>query len=275
MAKRFLALMLIVVVALLAAACSGGGDVNTDNEVSSPPEAIGGTEDASDAPGIGGGSVLEAAPPSEELPPEDAPSEEADGPGYLPLDRETIQFGGIDWIVLEEEEGRTLVISEKIVTFWPYSGEFAEIAWESCILREWLNEAFYDETFTAEEKARIAERNIENSANPWFDTEGGADTADKVFLLSIEEVVRYFGDSGELSARFDDDVWRIEDEYNTARIAAYDGNEGTMLWWWWLRSPGSNGFYAATVNINGSVDVSGVYAGSGGGGVRPAIWLNS
>jgi hypothetical protein len=42
------------------------------------------------------------------------------------------------------------------------------------------------------EKAKIQEKSITLLTNH----SGGADTSDRIFLLSIEEVVRYFGDSG-------------------------------------------------------------------------------
>ena len=138
-------------------------------------------------------------------------------------------------------------------------------------MRRYLNGEFYNR-FTAEERGRILETRVINSDNHWYGTTGGADTTDRVFLLSIDEVVRYFGDSGQLWNRPNDEWW-IDDEYNQARVAyRLEDNEA---WWWWLRSPGSNSYSAANVLSDGWLNVSGnsVHR-SYYGGVRPAMWLN-
>jgi hypothetical protein len=78
----------------------------------------------------------------------------------------------------------------------------------------------------------------------------------KIFLLSIDEVVRFFGDSGEI-------------QYDYARIAQ-DAN-GTAIAWW-LRSPGRVEAMASLVTSEGAIAVAG--GGIGSSGVRPALWLN-
>ena len=60
---------------------------------------------------------------------------------------------------------------------------------------ETIHSAFFN-TFTDEERSRILPRDVHNTDNGWFWIRGGNDTVDYIFLLSIEEVVRYFGDSG-------------------------------------------------------------------------------
>ena len=64
-----------------------------------------------------------------------------------------------------------------------------DTTWETCSLRKWLNKDFYDSSFTLEEKALIVESKIINNDNPWYGTKGGRDAVDKLFLLSVEEVV--------------------------------------------------------------------------------------
>lgn len=184
---------------------------------------------------------------------------------------ETLQFGGYDWRVLDVQDGRVLIISDRIITRQAYcSGGYS--TWETSDIREWLNGSFYETNFAAEERVRIAETRIVNNDNPWFDTYGGADTMDKIFLLSIEEVVAYFGDSGQLDDYRPRGVMSIDDQYNSARIA-YD-SDGTALWWW-LRSPGFFCDVAAGVNATGRLDIDGhgVNVRTTWPGIRPALWL--
>jgi hypothetical protein len=55
------------------------------------------------------------------------------------------------------------------------------------------------------------------------------DTDDYIFLLSLEEVVKYFGDSGQLLNGNPNYEHGISDEYNGARIA-YTLNGSTSEW---------------------------------------------
>ena len=117
-----------------------------------------------------------------------------------------------------------------------------------------------------------------------------SNTTVSIFLLSIDEVLRYFGDSG-LVARGatmgankranNAPNWPswgiyspgIHDQYSEARIAQDLGGSAS---WWWLRSPGYFPFLAAYVSLNGYLILFGDSAfGRVGvyGGVRPALWL--
>jgi hypothetical protein len=205
------------------------------------------------------------------------------GYGYEPM-----EYGGHNWFVLDRAEGKALLLSAGIIEERSYHADGGEITWEGSTIRQWLNEDFYY-SIGKEERERIAETSIVNNDNPWYGTEGGNDTVDKIFLLSLEEVVQYFGDSGQLANRpVNDGGWElnyIDDEYNAARIAylpaeiylyRYGGNYGSASWWW-LRSPGYNSYNAAIVSYDGHFHVDGYigsYVGNDYGGVRPALWLN-
>ena len=176
-----------------------------------------------------------------------------------------IDFGGYKWRVLEVTGSRALVLSENVLEMRPYNS-YQDVTWESCYLRSYLNGSFYN-SFTSAERERIVESRIINADNPWYGTSGGVDTVDMVFLLSLDEVVRYFGDSGQLRSGGNG---YFSDQYNSARIATYN-DEAT---WWWLRSPGSDSYSAAHVLDGGQVDVDGSPVHGDHGGVRPALWLN-
>ncbi|MCL2678031.1 MAG: InlB B-repeat-containing protein [Clostridiales bacterium] len=183
----------------------------------------------------------------------------------------SIGLGGIYWLVLEVRGGKALVISDEILETRAYNGEYVgEITWENCSLRGYLNGEFFDNTFSAAEKEMIVPTQVKNDDNQWFGTAGGNDTSDKIFLLSLEEVVKYFGDSGQLANR-PGSLSYINDQYNSARIAKnMSGNAS----WWWLRSPGLDSGRAAYVNVDGRVNVYGGPVNRANGGVRPALWIN-
>ena len=179
-----------------------------------------------------------------------------------------ITFGQYEWRVLDVQDKKALLLSEKLIEKRAYNAEFTGITWEECSLREYLNGEFYN-GFDAEDKALIAETTLANNDNPWEGASGGNATTDKIFLLSLEEVVRYFGDSGQLKDRPEGE-FLIDDNYNSARIA----NDESGASWWWLRSPGFDTNLAAYVDKKGFVVVGGLGVNDGSGGVRPALWMN-
>jgi len=200
---------------------------------------------------------------------------------------EIIQFGGYDWRVLDvDRRGRALIITENVVGQRSYHDSWEAVTWETSDIRRYLNEEFYN-SFSASDRARIRQTTVVNNDNPWSDAPGGNDTTDKIFLLSLEELVRYFGDSGMLAggvdpnARYDNlnsisedrgiHWWGFQDQYSEARIA--HGADGAYAWWW-LRSPGYFEFTnAACIHFRGGVVVFGLEMDIGDGGVRPALWL--
>ena len=184
---------------------------------------------------------------------------------------EIIRFGGYYWRVLNVEGNQALVISEYVLFYRQYHHIWEPVTWETSDIRYYLNNDFFNR-FSPEDRARIATATVINNDNQWFGTPGGNDTSDRIFLLSIEEVVRYFGDSGQLGNRLDNMNW-IRDEYNEARIAKDLGGSAS---WWWLRSPGIHPGGAAAVYFNGYLRLDGrvVFVEGVGGGVRPALLLN-
>ena len=103
----------------------------------------------------------------------------------------------IEWRVLEVEGNRALLISEKALDCVEYNEMWADITWEDCTLREWLNNEFINEAFSSSEKSQIPTVKVEAEDNPEYGTEAGNDTEDKVFLLSIDEAEKYFDSDAE------------------------------------------------------------------------------
>jgi predicted small lipoprotein YifL len=196
---------------------------------------------------------------------------------------DTIQLGklssghinNIEWRVLDIQDEKALVLSEDVLLFRAYQPITTGVAfpkWEDSDMREFLNGVFYNERFTANERKRIVEQKIENKNNQWYDTESGGDTVDRLFLLSLEEVVKYFGDSGQLDNQplvNNMYVTKIDDVYNDLRIAYRGGNPER----WLLRSPGIVASAVASVRHNGWIEMGSSSVGWAAG-VRPAMWLD-
>lgn len=201
----------------------------------------------------------------------------------------------IEWEVVSEEEGRILLISRFILDCQPYNTEDTEVTWESCSLREWLNNDFYNAAFDESEQNQILTVILSNPDNAEFETEGGNDTEDKVFCLSVEEIFDNYeydfwdGEYGyfqELVTEvtqyaIDQGVFNelITSEYYTDYWESLGYTEDTVglnCGSWWLRSPGDNNEYAAYGCYDGSVGwgLFGSALVSEAYGVRPAIYLN-
>ena len=98
----------------------------------------------------------------------------------------------IEWLVLAKKGNRILVISDKALDRQPYNSSRTRVTWETCTLRKWLNNDFINAAFSAEERAKIPTVTVSADKNPSYSTSPGNNTTDKVFLLSITEVNKYF-----------------------------------------------------------------------------------
>ena len=168
-------------------------------------------------------------------------------PGSLVL------FGGMLWRVLDVQYDMVLIVSENVLFTQAYHLNRETITWEHSTLRRYLNSVFYSRVFSDEERERIVETTIRNNPNTQFNTPGGSDTADRIFIPSIEEVILFFNN-------------------NSARTA-YNRNGAAS--WWWMRSPGLTSYTAARVGIDGNIYVIGDFVNNEDGGVRPALWLRT
>lgn len=195
-----------------------------------------------------------------------------------------LPFGSYHWKVLDIKDNVALVITENIIEQQPYNNYAGDVTWADCSLRKYLNGEFYNK-FTEAEQSRIIPVLNKNFDNQWYGSNGGDDTQDYIFLLSIEEVVcLYFGDSRKnLESRsVKQRYWfQRKDDNNIRRRAKYDG----YIWWWWLRSSGRDNKRAVYVHGDGNIGIQGngtfryssntihPSTGDNSGGVRPALWL--
>lgn len=171
----------------------------------------------------------------------------------------------IEWEVLKEENGKALIISKYGLIAIPYNYELEPVTWENCTLRKWLNNEFYEDCFSGEEKTNILEVTNTNPDNKEYKTNGGNDTEDKIFLLSLDEAKVLFAD----------------DESRIRKATAFAKKSGTDVnvfigdnCRWWLRSPGGESDFAASVGYRHGLDDVGYYVNRGDNAVCPAFWIN-
>ena len=203
-----------------------------------------------------------------------------------------IRFSDLDWWVLDVEGNQALIITDRTIRRMYHHTKEA-VTWETSEVRQWLNGQFLNR-FTQQELSRIEKTTVLNHDNPWdfsgfggyVSSPGGNNTTDRVFLLSIDEVLRYLGDSGMVArgatmgasertfnasqiSEWGICLFGIHDQYSEARIAL---DLYGRVSWWWLRSPGRGNTTAAFVWDNGFLDMFGDYVYVTGG-IRPALWL--
>lgn len=107
----------------------------------------------------------------------------------------------IEWMVLDIKDGNALLLSKYVLEEdWWYDHDYQAV-WETSGMREKLNSVFYDTAFDEEEKEHVVLSEIENYYVDWFSSyQEGVElkktmipsTTDHVFLLSMEDVIKYF-----------------------------------------------------------------------------------
>lgn len=177
-----------------------------------------------------------------------------------------IEFGEICgkpvvWRVMDVDGNRALLLTKDGIGYMPYNRRMWSVKWEKCTLRKYLNGKFYDSCFVDTEQEKIIESDIRNRGNKKYGIPGCRNTKDKVFLLSIEEVVDLFA----------------SDEDRVCNVAEYvsdnEKDDELSIGYWWLRSPGRSDSSAAVVKFDGSIAEQGNYVAVEWGIVRPAIWI--
>lgn len=186
------------------------------------------------------------------------------------------QDGNIDngkeplrWIVLENDNNQVVLISYFILEAMAYNNEDARVTWETCSLRTWLNDEFYNTAFVSCEQDKIVLSEVSNPDSYAFFDEfyeagtntigvtGGNATSDYVYLLSYDELLNYYdavklgngwwkyvSDSFQIKATIASGLENyefLEWDYNMLTQTEENWPEeciGKLGATWWLRSPG-------------------------------------
>ena len=171
----------------------------------------------------------------------------------------------IEWIVLDVQENRLLLISRYALDCITYGSRQDSVAWETSHVRAWLNSQFLNAAFSEEEQKAILVTEVDNSKNQGYihyEGDGGPNTQDQIFLLSYAEAWRYFFQSSDRGCR--------PTKVAVKRGAFESSLSGNCPWW--LRSPGYTEDYVAAVDVDGNRGGNVKY---GAMAVRPAMWVDS
>ena len=182
----------------------------------------------------------------------------------------------IEWMVLDQQEGRILVISRYALDGKSFYGRntgmsWEEMTWKNCMLREWLNDDFLNTAFSDDEQKRILTVTLTDPTDNV--SPSGSSTQDKVFLLSVTEAGQYFASQEERKTV--PTKYAATQRISISQKQLVDG-EGTCDWW--LRTPRIPE-KTASVSTTGKIIVD-----MGGNrpspdiynyGVRPALWIST
>ena len=163
---------------------------------------------------------------------------------YHKTEKDYFKYEPIKWRVLQSENGEAFLLSDVILDKQLYNENDKYVTWEKSSLRAWLNKKFIKRAFIDEEREKINITEIVNQDNPVYGTEGGNNTFDKIFLLSLSEVSEQ--QDGEKYGFLDDEI-RACGKSDFSKTGS----------WWWLRSPGYASDSAAVVSSRGWVARSG------------------
>ena len=191
----------------------------------------------------------------------------------------------IEWLVLDNDGQTALLFSKYGLDSQPFHQKDAGVNWRDCSLRQWLNRRFFSKAFDEAEQSLIEvstiqtddylkhyeklsaalggkigaadlDESFENGVQEYYETQ------DKVFCLSVREVLKYFGNEKESDGC--KEVWysaacESEERVNrelACKATAYALRRGADIpkrwkeyrkknfeWWFdnanfWLRSPG-------------------------------------
>ncbi len=192
----------------------------------------------------------------------------------------------IKWRVLSVDGDDAFLLADQNLDERRYNELYADVTWETCTLRSWLNgysassnventdyssDNFMDTAFTAAEQKAILRTDVVNEDNLYYDTEGGNDTMDQVYLLSIAEASN--------AAYGFKSTYRAESKTRISTNTAYTAGKNSGMSsvgttdWWWLRSPGYDSYGASNVFGNGSGGYNN-NVNDHNVAVRPALHLN-
>jgi len=200
----------------------------------------------------------------------------------------------LKWVVLDVKDGKALVISKYVINDYPYNNADGYTSWADCDLRVRLSDEFYKNAFTDSEKEIILTTTLENADNSQYGTDGGADTQDKVFVLSDAEAREYFSSDNDRKATatsmaYDKGCWLYDTASDKSVCSETDGPNGYNAEYtcdYWLRTPGADAGAAEFVSADGSIQTGGAWTYYPTNdkkydniirdipGTRPAMWLD-
>lgn len=175
---------------------------------------------------------------------------------------DTVTFGiyeetPLEWIVIEKRNGSVLLLS-KYYLLNKIANEYTNNeynCWSDSSLRDWLNETFYNSSFSKEEKLLIMKNDIytdEYDLDVGYETEINVKTTDKVYIPSTYEVDVYNIQPTTLISEKDTNItgWLRDRGHGIAfqRTLEPDGNIGSE--WHFRQSYGIRPILRVELDIN-------------------------
>lgn len=152
----------------------------------------------------------------------------------------------IEWIVLEKQDDKLLLISRKCLDTKPINETRSAVEWNQSTLFAWLNGEFAQNAFSETELASLIE----------------ADGA-KVTVPSAEEAKKYY----------EYDSWRTAEATEQAIKNGARVQNGKT--WWWLLDKGEIASSNSYVYFNGTIRTDGLSVDYQSVAVRPMMWVSS
>lgn len=204
----------------------------------------------------------------------------------------------IKWRVLsyDEASGEALLLSDRNLDILKYNKNDEAVDWNKSTLRSFLNSygpafnqdnedysaaGFLNNAFIPEETSAILDTLIPNEDNKYFGSEGGPETKDKVFCLSLDEALNKDYGFIENEIKGEGQEWTNPDtsrvSYNTAFVAAREdfvSQPAGSAQRWWLRSPAYTTAHAAHADNDGAVNFAGMGVTHTDAAIRPAVRIN-
>lgn len=205
------------------------------------------------------------------------------------------------WRVIDKKDGKLLVISDKLIdsfsfNYNPSKSNIDDVTWEKSSLRQFLNKEFITMQMTEDEAKMIATTHNTNKAsnkylkgiwnftqNPYTEMatqnhRDDPDTDDKVFLLSLDEVLKYFpGEEDPIDKEYPFSALKSS-KNRTAYVTKSVDDKGkgyydlkTLAGCWMTRTLSDVGNKVVYITSRGEIYNYFTYVPLF---IRPAMWIN-
>ncbi|MBR4313874.1 MAG: hypothetical protein IKP66_03085 [Lachnospiraceae bacterium] len=192
----------------------------------------------------------------------------------------------IEWIVLDKKGDEYLLLSKYVLDYHQFQNTKVEgksVSWNDSDIRRWANTEFLDNAFSESEQKNIMQSTIDNTNNDYYSLKS---TEDKIFLLSLDEIVNYFGSKNENLTNNKPDTMILPNEKNKSFATMFAKARGVIIGGKLLEGANvySCGYYTRTmrntehsqvmyIKSDGSDDYISAYDTWKRYGFRPAIWV--
>lgn len=169
----------------------------------------------------------------------------------------------LEWIVLDVQGNQAMLLSKYCIDTVIFYPERVPMYWGISDLRTWMNGDFIQTAFTQDEQAAILTTTVHND-NPHGMKGGGADTLDKVYLLSKTEVLHFFPTMADRVA--------YPTEYAKSKGCTVSPKTGSCRWW--TRTPGARKMDMCGMRLDGRISAYGMQdVDWPTNTMRPVMWV--